>query len=84
MASQLTALGRRRKADLRELKVYSRRLDAAQEKLEREITRLINRKRSLPELADYQRLSQMAEQVDSAVASFASALYSMGITWSTL
>lgn len=84
MASQLTTLGRRRKSDLRQLKVFSRRLDAAQEKLEREITRLVNRKRSLPELSDYQRLSSMTEAVDQATTAFANALYSMGVSWTSL
>lgn len=84
MASQLTALGRRRKSDLRQLKVFSRRLDAAQERLEREITRLINRKRALPELSDYQRLAEMANAVDQATTAFANALYSMGVSWTTI
>ena len=84
MASQLTALSRKRKSDLRQLKVYSRRLDASQERLEREINRLINRKRALPELGDYQRLSQMADKVDQDIAVFANALYSMGVTWTTM
>lgn len=84
MASQLTALARRRKSDLRQLKVYSRKLDAAQEKLEREVVRLINRKRSLPEMSDYQRLVTMCDAVDVSLASLVNALASMGISWTTL
>lgn len=84
MASQLSALGRRRKGDLRQLRIYSRRLDAAQEKLDREIVRLISRKRALPELSDYQRLAEMANAVDQATTNFANALYSMGVTWTTM
>ena len=84
MASQLTAIGRKRKQDLRQLKIYSRKLDAAQEILEREITRLINRKRSIPELSDYQRLGDMANSVDLATTAFVVALGNMGKTWSFL
>jgi len=84
MASQITALARRRKSDLRQLKVLSRRLDAAQEKMEREITRLVNRKRALPELSDYQRLIGMADGVDMALATFAQAIYAMGVSWTTM
>ena len=84
MASQLTALGRRRRADLKQLKVLSRRLDAAQERLEREVSRLLNRKRAIPELTDYQRLADMAQGVDEAVTSFANSLYAMGVSWTNL
>jgi len=84
MASQLSAVTRKRKADLKQLKVYSRKLDAAQEALEREITRLYNRKRSIPELSDYQRLSSLADSVDTATSNFMSALSSMGITWAVI
>ncbi len=84
MASQISALARKRKSDLRQLKSYSRKVDAAQEKMEREISRLINRKRMMPELSDYQRLSQMAGVVDQALSAFANAIYSMGVTWTTL
>ena len=84
MASQLTALARRRKSDLRQLKVYSRKLDAAQEKLEREVVRLINRKRSLPEMSDYQRIVTMCDAVDVSLASLVNALASMGVSWTTL
>lgn len=84
MASQLTGIARKRKADLRQLKVLSRRLDAAQEALEREIQRLINRKRSVPELSDYQRLTDLTASVDVALATLADAIYSMGVTWSIM
>lgn len=84
MASQLSGIARKRKQDLRQLKVYSRKLDAAQENLEREINRLINRKRSIPELSDYTRLGEMANAVDMATTSFVQALASMGTTWTFL
>lgn len=84
MASQLSALARKRRADLKQLKVYSRKLDAAQEALEREINRISNRKRSIPELSDYQRLSSLADGVDTATANFMAALSSMGITWAVI
>lgn len=84
MASQLTALSRRRKGDLRQLKIYSRKLDAAQERLEREVVRLINRKRALPEMSDYQRIVQMAEGVDVSLAQLVQALGAMGKSWSIM
>lgn len=83
MASQLVAMSKRRKSDLRQLKTYSRKLDAAQEKLEREINRLVVRKKSVPEMSDYQRLLTLADATDSALASFVGALASMGVSWTT-
>ena len=84
MASQLSALGRRRKADLKQLKILSRRLDAAQEKLEREINRIQNRKKAIPELSDFQRLTTLTDSVDQAATAFANSLYSMGVSWTTI
>lgn len=81
MASQLVAMSQRRKGDLRQLKTYSRKLDAAQEKLEREINRLVARKKSVPEMSDYQRLLTLSDAVDTALANFVAALASMGTSW---
>lgn len=52
----LASIAKQRKADLRTLLFVSRKLDAAQEKLERECKRLITRKRAIPEVQDAQRL----------------------------
>jgi len=52
----LASIAKQRKADLKTLLYVSRKLDAAQEKLERECKRLITRKRAIPEIQDAQRL----------------------------
>jgi len=52
----LASIAKQRKADLKTLLFVSRKLDAAQEKLERECKRLITRKRAIPEVQDAQRL----------------------------
>jgi hypothetical protein len=56
----LAEVSRQRKSQLRQLMVASRKLDSRQESLEREIKRLVNRKKSVPELADAERLIGMA------------------------
>jgi len=48
----LASVASERKKQLRSLLIASRRLDAEQEKLEREIKRLVVRKKGVPELAD--------------------------------
>jgi len=63
--------------------VASRRLDASQESLEREIKRLLTRKRSVPELADAERLVTMAQAVDTALGSMTSVIQSVSQSWGT-
>jgi len=61
----------------------SRRLDAVQEKLEREVKRLIARKRSVPELADAERLIGMASQVAGGLDAMVQVINSVAQSWGT-
>jgi len=63
----LASIAKQRKSDLRTLLYASKKLDAAQEKLEREIKRLINRKKAVPELADAQRLITLIAGVNTTL-----------------
>lgn len=63
----LASIAKQRKSDLRTLLYASKKLDAAQEKLEREVKRLINRKKAVPELADAQRLITLIAGVNTTL-----------------
>lgn len=82
MAS-LAAIARERKKQLRDLMTASRRLDAAQETLEREIKRLVNRKKSVPEVTDAQRLAQLATGVNNALGVMAKVISDVSRSWGT-
>lgn len=77
----LASVARDRKAQLRQLMAASRTLDAKQEALEREVKRLLTRKRSVPELADAERLVTMAQAVESALGNMASVISSVASSW---
>jgi hypothetical protein len=77
----LTAVARERKVQLRQLMMASRKLDAAQEMLEREVKRLVNRKRSVPELADATRLTGLAQVVEGSLGNMVSVISSMATSW---
>jgi len=79
----LAAVARDRKAQLRQLMLASRKLDASQEALEREVKRLLTRKRSVPEIADAERLAGMAQQVEGALGTMASVIQSVSQSWGT-
>lgn len=79
----LAAVARDRKAQLRQLMVASRKLDAMQEALEREVKRLLTRKKSVPELTDAERLATMAQAVESSLANMASVISSVAQSWGT-
>lgn len=59
----LSEIARSRKTDLKALTKLSLALNAAQEAFHREILRIKNRKKSVPELSDAERLSQKLEKV---------------------
>ena len=80
MAS-LAEIGRERKKQLRDLMIASRKLDAAQEVLEREIKRLVTRKKSVPEISDAQRLTQMAQAVNTALGNMAQVISAVSRSW---
>lgn len=79
----LAAVTRDRKAQLRQLMLASRKLDAAQEVLEREVKRLLTRKRAVPELADAERLATQAQAVEAALGSMVSVIGSVAQSWGT-
>jgi len=81
MASTIAAIARERKGQLRQLMVASRKLDAAQESLEREVKRLTTRKRAVPEIADAERLSGLAIQVSAALDNMAGVIRTMAQAW---
>lgn len=77
----LASVARERKSDLRTLMVASRKLDAEQEKLEREVKRLLNRKKSVPEVADADRLAGLAQGVNAALGNMVAVIESVGQSW---
>lgn len=77
----IAEVSRQRKAQLRQLLIVSRKLDAKQETLEREVKRLINRKKSVPELADAERLTGLALAVDSELQNMANVIMNVGNSW---
>lgn len=77
----LQSVARQRKADLRQILKESRKVDAAQERLEREVKRLATRKNAVPEMADAERLLQMTMDVDNQLASFAKVVTSLSQAW---
>jgi len=79
----LAAVARDRKAQLRQLMIASRKLDASQEALEREVRRLLTRKRSVPELADAERLAGLAQQVEGSLGTMASVITAVSQSWGT-
>lgn len=82
MATLATVI-RERKSQLRQLMVASRRLDAAQETLEREIKRLVTRKKSVPEIADAERLTNLTMAVDAQVTNMAQVIKAISGSWGT-
>jgi len=77
----LAAVARERKNALRNLIERSRKLDAKQEVLEREIIRLKNRKRAIPEVADMARLVTMADGTAAALNELVTAIKAAGDTF---
>lgn len=81
MAATLAQVARARKSQLRLLQQASRKLDAKQEILERECKRLLSRKRSVPELADAERLAQQALGVEGELANMAALIGQLAVSW---
>lgn len=68
MAINTTALVRERKQFLRELKPMLRKVDAAIEKSEREVVRIIARKRTLPEYKDLEAILKLCGTITNELA----------------
>lgn len=77
----LASVARDRKSDLRTLMVASRKLDAEQEKLEREVKRLLTRKKAVPEVQDAERLAGLAQGVNAALSNMVSVIESVSQSW---
>lgn len=67
----LSEIARQRKEGLKRLQKASLVLDAQQEKVEREVKRLLNRKKSIPESADMTRVLGLIQSVTSSLDSIA-------------
>lgn len=63
----LASVARDRKNALKSLQKASLKLDATQETVEREIKRLLTRKRSVPEAADMERVISQIGQVSQSL-----------------
>lgn len=83
MAS-IAEVARLRRADLKLLLKASRKVDAVQETLEREVKRLVNRKNAVPEQADAIRVLEMARNIDDELGNFVSTATAMGQKWRSL
>lgn len=79
----LSAIAKERKQDLKTLMYVSRKLDAAQEKLERECKRLLARKRSIPELADAERLITLVIGTDTTLNAMMEVIDRLASAWGT-
>jgi len=79
----LANVARARKQQLRQVMLASRKLDAVQESLEREVKRLLVRKRAIPELSDAERLIGLAQGVDRSLGNMAGILLSVARDWGT-
>jgi len=77
----LKEIARARKSDFRLLLKASRSLDAAQEKVEREIKRLVNRKNSVPEAADAERIAQLIDATSDELGSISNLMTKIAQTW---
>jgi len=77
----LAEVARGRRAQLKNLLVASRRLDASQERVEREVKRLVTRKKSIPEAADVARLTGMIQQTEAALGTLTSVLAELSASW---
>ena len=77
----LAEIARQRKIQLKQLLLASRKLDAAQETLEREVKRLVTRKQSIPEVSDAQRLIQLSRGVEGALTNMVNVITTLSGSW---
>jgi len=77
----LAAIAKERKSDLKTLMYASRKLDAAQEKLERECKRLLARKKAVPELKDAERLITLINGTDSTLNAMMEVVDRLASAW---
>jgi len=77
----LADIAKRRRADFREILRLSRALDAAQERVEREIKRLVSRKKAIPEVADAQRVLSLISVTNQALSAIADQFKKLVSSW---
>lgn len=77
----IASVVRDRKAQLKQLLMASRRLDAQQERLEREVKRMVARKQGVPQVADAERLATMAQAVDGALSEMTTVISAVSTSW---
>jgi len=77
----IAEIARRRRQDFREILRLSRALDASQEKVEREIKRLISRKRAVPEVADAQRVLALISETNQALGGISDKFRKLVTSW---
>jgi hypothetical protein len=75
-------IARSRKNELKSLLASSRRLDTVQEAMEREVLRIKNRKKAVPELEDAERLIKMAQAISQTLANLVALLEALARAWS--
>lgn len=80
----LAAVARERKGQLKSLILASRKLDAAQESLEREAKRLVARRQAVPEVADAARLISLAQATSGALDNMIALLESLARAWTSI
>ena len=79
----ISELARTRRSQLRALSAASQTLDSAQEALEREIKRLLTRKRAVPESSDAIRLTKLAQGTEQALGNMISVINNVATSWAT-
>jgi len=77
----LQEIARARRADFRQLLKASRALDASQEKVEREIKRLVSRKQSVPEAADAERIIGLIGETANQLQSISTLMEKIASSW---
>lgn len=80
----IAEIARQRRADFRELLKASRALDAAQEKLEREIKRLTTRKDKVPEVDDAERIANLMSGTQNELNNMATLMKTIAQHWAGL
>lgn len=78
----VTEIARKRKNELRLVSKHSRTLDAQQEKLEREVRRLMNRKKAVPDLQDAKRLIALLQVIQQVMNTMSALFEDIAQSWS--
>lgn len=77
----LSEIARQRKSDLKALSKWSLALNAAQEAFHREVLRIKNRKKAVPELKDAERLASLLEKVFAELDVLADTMVDISADW---